>query len=163
MHSSPRDTSNLCVRDSAARLRGFEDDLGLKGQEFNTLLSILYVGYILMQIPSYVVFCSRETMHQSCPQEYVSQLHREALDLPPLLHDHLGYDFLPDWCHQKVRFQHSCVANAEQKLVSWGHCSRGSSSDLSRPHSFPVLCSCSPNGINVRSWACALPCYPAVI
>lgn len=37
---------------SAARLRGFEQDLQLKGQEFNTLLSILYVGYILMQIPS---------------------------------------------------------------------------------------------------------------
>ncbi|KAM5540332.1 hypothetical protein V8D89_005790 [Ganoderma adspersum] len=37
---------------SAARLRGFEDDLHLKGQEFNTLLSILYVGYIIMQIPS---------------------------------------------------------------------------------------------------------------
>ncbi|EJD01119.1 MFS general substrate transporter [Fomitiporia mediterranea MF3/22] len=37
---------------AAARLRGFEDDLGLKGQEFNTLLSILYVGYIIMQIPS---------------------------------------------------------------------------------------------------------------
>ncbi|KAI0318323.1 sugar transporter [Amylostereum chailletii] len=37
---------------SAARLRGFEADLSLQGQEFNTLLSILYVGYILMQIPS---------------------------------------------------------------------------------------------------------------
>ncbi|ETW84071.1 major facilitator superfamily [Heterobasidion irregulare TC 32-1] len=37
---------------SAARLRGFETDLKLKGEEFNTLLSILYVGYILMQIPS---------------------------------------------------------------------------------------------------------------
>ncbi|KAL4241993.1 MFS transporter superfamily protein [Abortiporus biennis] len=37
---------------SAARLRGFEADLHLKGEEFNTLLSILYVGYILMQIPS---------------------------------------------------------------------------------------------------------------
>ncbi|TFK43580.1 MFS general substrate transporter [Crucibulum laeve] len=36
----------------AARLRGFEADLGLKGQEFATLLSILYVGYIIMQIPS---------------------------------------------------------------------------------------------------------------
>ncbi|CAL1701093.1 unnamed protein product [Somion occarium] len=36
----------------AARLRGFEADLGLKKQEFATLLSILYVGYILMQIPS---------------------------------------------------------------------------------------------------------------
>ncbi|EJD01118.1 MFS general substrate transporter [Fomitiporia mediterranea MF3/22] len=37
---------------AAARLRGLEADLHLKGQDFNTLLSILYVGYILMQIPS---------------------------------------------------------------------------------------------------------------
>ncbi|KAF5387819.1 hypothetical protein D9615_000371 [Tricholomella constricta] len=37
---------------AAARLRGFEADLKLKGQEFATLLSILYVGYIIMQIPS---------------------------------------------------------------------------------------------------------------
>jgi hypothetical protein len=36
----------------AARLRGFEEDLHLKGSQFSTLLSILYVGYILMQIPS---------------------------------------------------------------------------------------------------------------
>lgn len=36
----------------AARLRGFEEDLGLKGQQFATVLSILYVGYISMQIPS---------------------------------------------------------------------------------------------------------------
>ncbi|TDL18489.1 sugar transporter [Rickenella mellea] len=37
---------------AAARLRGFEKDLNLKGTEFSTLLSILYVGYILMQVPS---------------------------------------------------------------------------------------------------------------
>lgn len=37
---------------SAARLHGFEADLHLKGQQFATLLSILYVGYILMQVPS---------------------------------------------------------------------------------------------------------------
>ncbi|KAJ6614290.1 major facilitator superfamily domain-containing protein [Mycena sp. CBHHK59/15] len=36
----------------AARKRGFERDLHLKGEEFPTLLSILYVGYIIMQIPS---------------------------------------------------------------------------------------------------------------
>ena len=44
--------------DSAARLRGFERDLGLKGQEFATILSILYVGYIIMQIPSSVLSIS---------------------------------------------------------------------------------------------------------
>ncbi|EIW82048.1 MFS general substrate transporter [Coniophora puteana RWD-64-598 SS2] len=37
---------------AAARLHGFEEDLHLEGQQFNTILSILYVGYILMQIPS---------------------------------------------------------------------------------------------------------------
>ena len=51
-------TSSLLVRPdaqdalSAARLKGLEADLHLKGQQFDTLLSILYVGYILMQIPS---------------------------------------------------------------------------------------------------------------
>ncbi|TFK43577.1 MFS general substrate transporter [Crucibulum laeve] len=37
---------------SAARLRGFEKDLHLEGSQFATILSVLYVGYILMQIPS---------------------------------------------------------------------------------------------------------------
>ncbi|KIY51609.1 MFS general substrate transporter [Fistulina hepatica ATCC 64428] len=36
----------------AAKLRGFESDLHLTGEEFPTILSILYVGYIIMQIPS---------------------------------------------------------------------------------------------------------------
>ncbi|KAF9058143.1 major facilitator superfamily domain-containing protein [Panaeolus papilionaceus] len=37
---------------AAARLHGFEEDLGLHGHQFATLLSVLYIGYILMQIPS---------------------------------------------------------------------------------------------------------------
>ncbi|KIY63519.1 sugar transporter [Cylindrobasidium torrendii FP15055 ss-10] len=37
---------------AAARLKGFEDDLKLEKDEFPTILSILYVGYILMQVPS---------------------------------------------------------------------------------------------------------------
>ena len=41
---------------SAARLRGFEEDLGLTGNQFGTVLSILYVGYITMQVPSYASF-----------------------------------------------------------------------------------------------------------
>ncbi|EGO19879.1 hypothetical protein SERLADRAFT_453200 [Serpula lacrymans var. lacrymans S7.9] len=36
----------------AARLRGFQTDLNLQGQEFATILSILYVGYVIMQVPS---------------------------------------------------------------------------------------------------------------
>ncbi|KAH9480026.1 MFS-type transporter cnsO [Psilocybe cubensis] len=36
----------------AARLRGLQSDLDLHGTQFATLLSILYVGYIIMQVPS---------------------------------------------------------------------------------------------------------------
>ncbi|EEB86648.1 hypothetical protein MPER_16323, partial [Moniliophthora perniciosa FA553] len=40
---------------AAARAYGLETELNLQGQvkvQFPTLLSILYVGYILMQVPS---------------------------------------------------------------------------------------------------------------
>ncbi|BGP22192.1 hypothetical protein JCM10295v2_001070 [Rhodotorula toruloides] len=40
---------------SAARLQGFEKDLGLHGTQYATVLSILYVGYILTQIPSNII------------------------------------------------------------------------------------------------------------
>ncbi|KAJ4132553.1 hypothetical protein NW754_015370 [Fusarium falciforme] len=37
---------------AAARLKGLQDDLNLDNDEYATCLSILYVGYILMQVPS---------------------------------------------------------------------------------------------------------------
>ncbi|KAJ7283698.1 MFS general substrate transporter [Mycena rebaudengoi] len=40
---------------SAARLYGFERDLNLSGNQFASVLSILYVGYITVQIPSNIV------------------------------------------------------------------------------------------------------------
>ncbi|KDQ28475.1 hypothetical protein PLEOSDRAFT_1041641 [Pleurotus ostreatus PC15] len=36
----------------AARLRGFEDELRLSSTQYSTVLSILFIGYISMQIPS---------------------------------------------------------------------------------------------------------------
>ncbi|KAI9705666.1 MAG: hypothetical protein M1820_005076 [Bogoriella megaspora] len=36
----------------AAKLAGMSDDLKLKGDEFQTAVSILFVGYLLMQVPS---------------------------------------------------------------------------------------------------------------
>jgi sugar phosphate permease len=35
-----------------ARLNGLEDDLGMHGTQFNTAISILFVGYVLTQVPS---------------------------------------------------------------------------------------------------------------
>lgn len=40
---------------AAARLRGLQDDLKLNDTQYSTCLSILYVGYILMQVPSNMV------------------------------------------------------------------------------------------------------------
>ncbi|KAG2352673.1 MFS general substrate transporter [Suillus spraguei] len=37
---------------AAARLRGLEEDLGMMGNQFNTLMSVFYVGYLLTQAPS---------------------------------------------------------------------------------------------------------------
>jgi len=40
---------------AAARLGGLEEDLGLSPTQYSTCLSILYVGYILMQVPSNMI------------------------------------------------------------------------------------------------------------
>lgn len=37
---------------AAARLKGLQDDLKITNTQYSTCLSILYVGYILMQVPS---------------------------------------------------------------------------------------------------------------
>lgn len=38
-----------------ARIQGLEGDLGLQGVEYNVVLSITFVGYILMQVPSNMI------------------------------------------------------------------------------------------------------------
>ncbi|KAK4224464.1 major facilitator superfamily domain-containing protein [Podospora fimiseda] len=40
---------------AAARLKGLQKDLNLSNTQYSTCLSILYVGYILMQVPSNIV------------------------------------------------------------------------------------------------------------
>lgn len=35
-----------------ARIQGIEDDLGLVGDQYNTAISVLFAGYIALQIPS---------------------------------------------------------------------------------------------------------------
>ena len=44
------------LSDSSARLKGLEEDIHMSGRQFNTLISIMYVGYVLSQIPSYVFY-----------------------------------------------------------------------------------------------------------
>ncbi|KAG2147848.1 MFS general substrate transporter [Suillus bovinus] len=52
---------------AAARLRGFEEDLGMTGNQFNTLTSILFVGYLLTQTPSNMIL-----HHMKRPSLYLS-------------------------------------------------------------------------------------------
>ncbi|KAG9578914.1 hypothetical protein KCU77_g23282, partial [Aureobasidium melanogenum] len=40
---------------AAARLKGLQQDLKLSDTQYATCLSILYVGYILMQVPSNII------------------------------------------------------------------------------------------------------------
>ncbi|KAF9075880.1 major facilitator superfamily domain-containing protein [Rhodocollybia butyracea] len=53
---------------AAARLRGFEEDLGLSGTQFSSILSSLYVGYIIMQIPSNMLlnWMGKPSLYLSC-------------------------------------------------------------------------------------------------
>ncbi|KAK4098439.1 MFS general substrate transporter [Parathielavia hyrcaniae] len=53
---------------AAARLKGLQDDLNLSYNEYATCLSILYVGYILMQVPSNMAInlVSRPSIYISC-------------------------------------------------------------------------------------------------
>jgi MFS family permease len=52
---------------AAARLHGFEEGLGMTGNQFNTLISILYVGYLFMQTPSNMIL-----HHMKRPSLYLS-------------------------------------------------------------------------------------------
>jgi hypothetical protein len=47
---------------SNARLQGFEQDLHLQGQQYATVLSVFYVGYIIMQVPAWVTSIIKEPL-----------------------------------------------------------------------------------------------------
>lgn len=51
------ETSNLLFRVNIgnARLYGMEKDLGLKGNQYQTAVSLLFVTYILSELPSNLV------------------------------------------------------------------------------------------------------------
>lgn len=53
---------------AAARLKGLQDDLKLDATQYATCLSILYVGYILMQVPSnmFINRIQRPSLYISC-------------------------------------------------------------------------------------------------
>lgn len=59
VHGTPAAILSCSLADarsrSLARVQGIEADLGLKGNNFNTAISVLFCGYILGQLPSNLV------------------------------------------------------------------------------------------------------------
>ncbi|KAH7920392.1 MFS general substrate transporter [Leucogyrophana mollusca] len=53
---------------SVARLQGFEQDLHLEGQQYSTVISIMFVGYIFMQVPSnmFLNWVERPSIYLPC-------------------------------------------------------------------------------------------------
>ncbi|GAA5898681.1 hypothetical protein JCM6882_000895 [Rhodosporidiobolus microsporus] len=51
---------------ASARVQGIEEDLGMEGTQFNTAISLLFVGYIVGQIPSNMILA------RSRPSVYLS-------------------------------------------------------------------------------------------
>ncbi|KAF7352833.1 MFS general substrate transporter [Mycena venus] len=87
---------------AAARKRGLETDLHLKGQEFPTLLSILYVGYIIMQIPSnmFLNWMGRPSLY--LPTAMIIWARDFSAFSSPLNIWLSGHHLLPDRYHHKV-------------------------------------------------------------
>lgn len=52
MLEAPRNTTDTDNLTGNARIAGFEKDLGLKGYDYNKVLSVFYISYILFEIPS---------------------------------------------------------------------------------------------------------------
>ncbi|KFZ01962.1 hypothetical protein V500_00517 [Pseudogymnoascus sp. VKM F-4518 (FW-2643)] len=44
---------------ASARLNGLEKDMGLEGNQYNVCISVLFVGYLLMQLPSNMLMASK--------------------------------------------------------------------------------------------------------
>jgi hypothetical protein len=75
---------------SAARLRGYEEDLGMTGNQFNTLTSILYVGYLLTQAPSYVPALDTSATYLIIEKQHGLTPHEKAITIPLELHGNMG-------------------------------------------------------------------------
>jgi hypothetical protein len=58
-----------------ARIQGIEEDLGLEGDQFNTCISVLFAGYIALQIPSNAV------LTRTRPSIYLVRQHGQGYPL----------------------------------------------------------------------------------
>lgn len=70
----------------------------MKGNQFNTLISILYVGYMLMQAPSYVLPCHACAASPRIHKQHFLRSHEKAIVIPLKLHGNMGCHHFVHWC-----------------------------------------------------------------
>ncbi|KAG2365503.1 major facilitator superfamily domain-containing protein [Suillus spraguei] len=85
-----------------ARLQGLEKDLHLHGQQYATTLSILYVGYIFMQVPGQVSPFIEKQLNVTFLQEYVLTLAGETFYHPSVLFVSMGYNISINRDHNEL-------------------------------------------------------------
>lgn len=76
-----------------ARVQGLEDDIGLVGVEYNIVLSLTFIGYILMQGTTLYI----PTRNHCLTAKSSSEQYALGDSAPKLvscrMHDHMGYSF----------------------------------------------------------------------
>lgn len=77
---------------AAARLQGLEDDLGLKGDQYQTALSILFVGYVRQHRRSFHKCTKANTNLGSyaSPLKRRDELRRQTISIPRIFHMRMG-------------------------------------------------------------------------
>jgi hypothetical protein len=93
----------------------------MKGNQFNTLISILYVGYVLMQAPSYVLPCYPCAASLKIHKQHFLRSHEKAIAIPLKLHGNMGCYHLVHWYVDFSFDQHHLTRVVEgmvQTLVS---------------------------------------------
>lgn len=110
---------------AAARLQGLEDDLGLEGDQYQTALSILFVGYVRHNLPflaTQVRIANANLGAHASALKRRDELCRQAVSIPWILHMRMGPCFSAHQPSQGLRWNgrlslHS--GNCRSTVLRW--------------------------------------------
>ena len=83
------------------KLNGLDDDLNLKGTQYNTLVSILFVGYLLGQVPSNMILNRVKPAWFMSGMSTIHGARRKSSDLTDVrFYDGVGY-YIDSYVYRK--------------------------------------------------------------
>jgi hypothetical protein len=89
----------------------------MTGNQFNTLMSIFYVGYLLTQAPSYVPARYPSVAHPRIQKQHVLRSHDEAIAVSFKLHGNMGcYNCAHGYVHRSLN--RYCLTRVHEKGVA---------------------------------------------